>query len=57
MYENTGTGSRSPGASTAINATAAERATFEEMFDSMNEGWGGTWDKLAAHLAEVQATA
>lgn len=43
--------------SRAINATPDERATFEEMFDSMNQGWGGTWDKLAAYLAKVQTTA
>jgi uncharacterized protein YndB with AHSA1/START domain len=43
--------------STAINATDAERATFEELLDSMHEGWGGTWDKLASYLANIQTPA
>lgn len=30
----------------AINATAEERATFEDGFASMQEGYGGTFDKL-----------
>jgi len=34
-----------------INETAEERATFEGMFDSMHEGYGGTWDQLEAYLA------
>ena len=37
--------------SVAINATAEERATFESGFDSMTQGFAGTWDRLVAHLA------
>ncbi len=40
-----------------INATAEERATFDDMFESMEQGYGGTWDQLAAYLAKVQASA
>jgi uncharacterized protein YndB with AHSA1/START domain len=40
-----------------LDPTAEERATFEGMFDSMDEGYGGTWDKLAEHLAKEQAAA
>ena len=36
----------------AMNATEAERATFEGMFDSMKIGWGGTLDQLAEYLAQ-----
>ena len=35
-----------------FEATAEERAAFEAMFDSMRGGWGGTFDQLAAFLAE-----
>src|SRR4051794_25616045 len=38
-----------------INATEAERATFEAGFDSMRQGFGGTWDQLAEYLAREQA--
>jgi uncharacterized protein YndB with AHSA1/START domain len=31
-------------------ASDAERGTFEEGRDSMNQGWGGTLDQLAGHL-------
>jgi uncharacterized protein YndB with AHSA1/START domain len=34
-----------------LNATAAERAFFAGMHDSMRGGWGGTLDQLAAFLA------
>lgn len=34
-----------------INATKEERAFFESMFQSMQGGFGGTFDQLAAHLA------
>lgn len=40
-----------------VNATAEEVATFEGMFDSMHEGYGGTWDQLAAYLAQERAAA
>ena len=36
-----------------INATAEERETFAGMFDSMKQGYGGTFDKLAAHLSTL----
>ncbi|MGE3271883.1 MAG: SRPBCC domain-containing protein [Chloroflexota bacterium] len=38
-----------------INATAEEHATFEDMFDSMQQGFGNSLDQLAVHLAEAQA--
>jgi uncharacterized protein YndB with AHSA1/START domain len=41
--------------STPINATEEERATFTELLGSMQQGWGGTLDQLAARLAEWQA--
>jgi uncharacterized protein YndB with AHSA1/START domain len=34
----------------AINATEAERATFEAGFGSMQQGWGGSLDRLADQL-------
>lgn len=37
----------------ALNATDEERATFEGGFDSMKQGFGGTWDQLAAYLASL----
>lgn len=37
------------------NATAAEIATFEAGMEGMDEGFNGTFDKLEAYLAEVQA--
>ncbi len=36
-----------------INATEEEHKTFVDNFDSMNQGFGGTFDKLEAHLAQV----
>ena len=36
-----------------LNANDEERATFGAGHDSMNGGWGGTLNKLAAHLARV----
>ncbi len=39
--------------SAPINATPAERAFFEGMFKSMEQGYGGTLDQLAKHLAGV----
>lgn len=36
-----------------VNATEAERATFLGNHQSMQGGWGGTLDRLEAHLAEV----
>lgn len=37
--------------SAPINATPEERAFFEGMFKSMEQGYGGTLDQLAGHLA------
>ena len=34
-----------------INATEEERKAFVGMLASMQQGWGGTLDKLAEHLA------
>jgi uncharacterized protein YndB with AHSA1/START domain len=36
-----------------LNATAAERDTFDAGRDSMRQGWGGTFDRLAAYLANA----
>lgn len=38
-------------ASTPHGATAEERAFFNGMFSSMNQGYSGTFDQLEAHLA------
>jgi uncharacterized protein YndB with AHSA1/START domain len=35
------------------NATEVERKTFDDGRDSMRQGWGGTLDKLAGHLAKA----
>ena len=37
-----------------INATEAEQMKFNELHESMHGGWGGTFDKLAAHLETTQ---
>jgi uncharacterized protein YndB with AHSA1/START domain len=37
-----------------INATQAELETFAGMFDSMRQGFGGTFDELSAYLAEAR---
>lgn len=34
-----------------LNATEEERRFFESMYPSMQQGWGGTFDQLAEHLA------
>jgi uncharacterized protein YndB with AHSA1/START domain len=34
-----------------LNASEAERAFFKNMFPSMQQGWKGTLDQLAEHLA------
>jgi uncharacterized protein YndB with AHSA1/START domain len=36
-----------------LNATDEERQTFEDGFDSMTKGWGGTFERLSAYLAEA----
>lgn len=36
-----------------VNATEEERATFVGMFDSMQQGFGGTFDQLAEYLASA----
>jgi uncharacterized protein YndB with AHSA1/START domain len=35
-----------------INATEEERATFWNAQESLRQGFGGTFDQLAAYLAE-----
>lgn len=40
---------------TPLNATDTERAVFEAGFESMRQGFGGTYDQLAAYLAKVQS--
>jgi uncharacterized protein YndB with AHSA1/START domain len=35
-----------------INATAEERKTFADGFESMQKGFGGTLDQLAQYLSE-----
>jgi uncharacterized protein YndB with AHSA1/START domain len=35
-----------------FNATPAEQVLFEGMFDSMQQGFNGTWDQLAEYLAK-----
>jgi uncharacterized protein YndB with AHSA1/START domain len=35
-----------------VNATPAEVAAYVGMFDSMRQGFGGTFDALAEHLAK-----
>lgn len=37
-----------------INATDEERKTFESMFESLQHGFGGTFDQLDAYLAKTQ---
>jgi hypothetical protein len=37
----------------AINATAHERKIFEDGFASMQGGYTGTLDQLAAYLAKI----
>jgi len=34
-----------------IEATAEEQRTFDAAHDSMTQGWGGTFDRLAAYVA------
>ena len=36
---------------TPVDGTPAERAFFEGMFASMNQGWGGTFEQLEQYLA------
>ncbi len=46
-----GVGTRVTLTSAPLNATDAERATFAANMDSMNQGWGGTFDKLDGFLS------
>jgi uncharacterized protein YndB with AHSA1/START domain len=39
----------------AYNATDTEIKTFEANFDSMRQGFGGTWDQLAEYLPKLTA--
>ena len=36
-----------------LDATDAERKTFDENRDGMNKGWGGTFEQLDAYLAQA----
>jgi uncharacterized protein YndB with AHSA1/START domain len=36
-----------------LNATEEERRTFEDGFESMQKGWGGTMDQLAEYLTNI----
>jgi len=36
---------------TALDATEAEQKLFDSSFDSMNQGWGGTFEQLQSFLA------
>ena len=38
----------------ALNASAEEEQVFNSMHASMTQGWGGTMEKLQAHLSAVQ---
>jgi uncharacterized protein YndB with AHSA1/START domain len=38
-----------------LNANAEERKTFDAGHASMQQGWGGTLDQLAAYLASAKA--
>jgi len=38
---------------TPLNATADERKTFVAGYESMQKGFGGTFDQLAEHLAQM----
>ena len=35
-----------------LNATEAERTTFEAGHEGMKQGWPGTFDQFAAYLAK-----
>ena len=37
------------------NASADEQKTFDTNHDSMRQGWGGSLDRLAEHLAAIQS--
>ena len=37
-----------------VNATAEERAAFDEMAPMVKQGFGGTFDQLAEHLESQQ---
>jgi uncharacterized protein YndB with AHSA1/START domain len=41
--------------STPVNANKEEREAFEGFFDSMNQGYSGTFDQLDVYLAKVQS--
>jgi uncharacterized protein YndB with AHSA1/START domain len=36
-----------------VRPTEAERKTFEGAHDGMKQGWSGTFDQLADHLAKA----
>ena len=38
----------------AHNANAEEQKTFDTSHDGMNQGWGGSFERLVAYLAQAQ---
>jgi uncharacterized protein YndB with AHSA1/START domain len=38
-----------------VNGTAEERESFRNLFSSMQQGFGGTFDQLDEHLKKIQA--
>lgn len=52
-FEEDGGGTRVTIRWTAIDATSEERATFDASHANMNQGWTGTFEQLAAYLAEA----
>ena len=36
-----------------LNATESQRQTFAKMHDSMQQGWGGTFEQLSVYLAKI----
>jgi hypothetical protein len=36
-----------------LNATEVERQAFEAGYDSMQQGWGGTFEQLAEYLVRA----
>ncbi len=39
---------------TTLNATAEEQKTFDAAHDGMTQGWGGSFDRLAAYLVSAK---
>lgn len=54
-FEETGRKTKITIRSIPINSTEEEHKAFEGFFDSMNQGYSGTLDKLDAYLEKVQS--